>query len=264
MLLDAIVIVVRESLEAGVLISLLLSMLNRYLSPYWLIRGLLIGVVGTALYLINMPRISQWFDYVGQEVVNATLQYGLAVLLCLLLVISAARVELLRPKMVFLAMAIVAIALVREGSELMLYFINLVYQNVEYSQLATSAFVGLAIGASVGAFVYYLLAGLGGRQAQICYHILLSMIAAGMVSQGTQLLLQADWLPSGLPLWDSSWILSESSIPGMVAYAVFGYEANPSLIEVIFYVSTLAVLLVSQLISCKIVASSSQVSRQTI
>ena len=58
-----------------------------------------------------------------------------------------------------------------------------------------------------------------------------SDLAAGMVLQATQLLMQVDWLSSGEPLWDSSWFIAEASVVGQMAYAIFGYEATPSLIE---------------------------------
>ena len=41
------------------------------------------------------------------------------------------------------------------------------------------------------------------------------------------LLVQADWLPSQAPLWDTSAALPENSPPGQLLYALLGYEATP-------------------------------------
>jgi high-affinity iron transporter len=38
-----------------------------------------------------------------------------------------------------------------------------------------------------------------------------------------------------MPIWDSSKIMSETSIMGQIAYAVFGYEATPSIASVFTY-----------------------------
>ena len=54
--------------------------------------------------------------------------------------------------------------------------------------------------------------------------------------QASLLFIQADWLSYNMPVWDSSNIMSETSIIGQIAYAVFGYEATPSIASVFSYV----------------------------
>jgi high-affinity iron transporter len=73
--------------------------------------------------------------------------------------------------------------------------------------------------------------------------VLLAMIGAGMALQATQLLTQADWLEPGLPLWESSELLSENSMLGQMAYAVVGYEATPSAPEISAAAIALAAIL---------------------
>jgi high-affinity iron transporter len=60
--------------------------------------------------------------------------------------------------------------------------------------------------------------------------------------QAAGLLIQADWLSAGQPLWDTNTLLPEASIPGQVVYAVFGYEATPSLQEIIVYLGSLLII----------------------
>jgi high-affinity iron transporter len=57
------------------------------------------------------------------------------------------------------------------------------------------------------------------------------------------LLIQADWVPSHLPLWDTTDWLSESSVTGQLLYVLVGYEATPTAIQVAFYFGGLIVLL---------------------
>ena len=61
------------------------------------------------------------------------------------------------------------------------------------------------------------------------------LVAAGMSSQAALLLIQADWLPAQLPLWDSSGWLPETSVTGQVLYALVGYEATPTPVQAGFY-----------------------------
>ena len=61
-------------------------------------------------------------------------------------------------------------------------------------------------------------------------------------AHATQLLIQADWLPSELPIWNSNKLLSEQSIIGQLASANFGYEATPTLIQLYFYLVSLSLI----------------------
>ena len=61
------------------------------------------------------------------------------------------------------------------------------------------------------------------------------LIAAAMISQVIQQLIQADWIISQYPLWDTSNWINERSITGQLLYALIGYEATPTPIQVTAY-----------------------------
>ena len=240
MLLDAIIIVLQESLEAGILISLLLAIGNRWRHPLsWFYWGLAGGLGGSVLYAINLRHISEWFDYVGQEVLNASIQYAIYVcILILLWHLSTGRWRKSHSLLTTMSLIIV-FAMVREGSEIIVFYSGIIFSNGQLTTGLTSAFIGLTLGCSAGALCYYAVMAIAQNRAIGVQFLLLSVIAAGMVGQATQLLIQADWLPQGGPLWDTSQILPENSIPGQLAYAIVGYEATPTGVEVIFYCTAL-------------------------
>lgn len=240
MLLDAIIIVLRETIEAGVLISLLLSMANRqHYSARWLWLGLLGGTLGALAYAGSAATIATWLDYVGLEVFNASLQYLIwAALLVLIAMMSQSATRQWRWLRGLMAL-IVMLALTREGAEVLIFYSGFLVTESALSKPLTSGFVGLMIGMSVGALCYYLLMALRAGLALRWQLGLLTLVAAGMVMQATQLLIQADWLPTAMPLWNSSALLEESSVAGTLAYAVFGYEATPTLLEVTLYLLAL-------------------------
>ncbi len=68
---------------------------------------------------------------------------------------------------------------------------------------------------------------------------LLILIAGAMILQATQLLIQADIISSQQPLWNSSSLISERSLFGQMLYALLGYEATPTPIQVICYIASL-------------------------
>lgn len=241
MLLDAIITVLRETLEAGVVVSVLVSMGRwRGIRGHWVPGGLLLGLSGGVIYALDMRSLSQAFDYAGQEVVNASLQYSIAASLLALLALHARLKPLL---LTLLLVWVVALVVVREGAEIMIFFTALLSHEGMALKILSSGFVGLAIGASVGIVCFYCLNLLALNARMIAQIVLLAMIAAGMVAQGTQLLIQVDWVSAGPPLWNTNPWLNENSMTGQVAYAVFGYEATPSGIEVALYSASLTLAL---------------------
>jgi high-affinity iron transporter len=250
MLLSSVVLVLREVLEAALLFSLLM-VLSRNLGIrfHWVGVALLAGLLGAAIYGFNIDRVSDWFDGVGQEVVNAGLQLTIYVLLCSIAV-SAIRYRHSRFNYVYVMSARMGagltLAIVREGSEIMIYLSGFLrVEDLLVPVLAGSA-IGAGIGVSVGAVFYYTLLNINRAAAKVSGGVLLVFVAAGMASQATQLLIQADWLPSQYPLWDSSWLVGEQTVTGQLLYALVGYEATPTAVQLVVYVA--AILLMGSLV----------------
>jgi len=254
MLLNSVIIVLREVLEAALLISVFMAT-SRYLglSNRWVIIALILGGIGAAAYGYLLGPISELLDGVGQEVGNATLQLATF----LLLVPTAFQVsrrstlagrhgELLP----LLMAAAVMLAVVREGAEILVYVSGFWEVRDFLSAVGVGSLIGACIGLSVGVLVYFLLVALPAKRALLAYGTLLLLIAAGMSLQATALLIQADWISVTGALWNTSAILPEDSLVGQLLYAFVGYEASPSATEVIVYVSSMAVVAVAFLAGC--------------
>jgi high-affinity iron transporter len=151
----------------------------------------------------------------------------------------------------------VSLAVMREGFEVIVYMQGYVSVLPRFVNMLVGAVVGASIGISIGALVYYLVSNLSYRKALIVGIGLLSLVGAAMLSQAVLLLIQADWLPSQLPLWDSSTWLSEGSVTGQLLYALIGYEATPTALQASFYFGGLAILLVTMVIAVRSRRSSS-------
>lgn len=232
MLLDIIIIVLRETLEASILISVLLSVSkSQGVSFTWVPASLLAGLAGAVVYGSSLGVISEWFDYAGQEVVNAGLQFSIYLLVAALIPIQWRGLACLKRILRNLMSVVVFVALIREGAELYVFYSGFLHKEDVLLKALTSGFVGVAVGLSVGAIVFYALAMANQSKVKVFHAGVLLLVAAGMVLQATQLLIQVDWISSGEPLWDSSWFIAEASVVGQIAYAIFGYEATPSLIE---------------------------------
>jgi len=245
-LLNSVIIVLREVLEAALLITVLLAS-ARFLQirNRWVIAALIAGLIGAATYGYLLGPVSELFDGVGQEVCNAMLQFCAFLLLAAILFEIPRRVA--RPDrsaatLVSLLVITVAVALTREGAEILVYVSGFWGTSDLLSAVAIGSVIGACVGCSVGVLIYYLLLAQPIRYALPTAVVLLHLIGAGMASQATRLLTQADWISVSGPLWDTSHILSEQSLMGQLLYALVGYEASPSGVEVFAYVGSLVIL----------------------
>jgi len=252
MLLTSVILTLQETLEAAMLISILAVISrqqNRALA--WLIPGLLIGGLFAGIYAANMRHISEWFDYVGQEVVNALLQVSIALAIVLLTwVISSVRAEGANPQadpgrhrpllFALTAALTVTLAITREGSEIAVYLGGFLSQPDKLQAVLTGSAIGAGIGISIGFLVFYGLMALRGHAGTWAPVLLLALFCGNMLAQSALQLTQADLLPAGPFLWDSSAWLPESSIAGRLLYALVGYESRPSALEVCAYLAGLS------------------------
>ncbi len=261
MLLNSVIIILREVLEAALLFSVLLALSKQSaIKSQWVFWSVIMGISGAAVFGLNMAVVSEWFDYVGQEVTNAIIQLMIYFLLLIFismqfklylllkdeaLYMNVQRynktqiIQRLRSMLTFFMVVITTLAITREGAEMMLYFFSVTRNESHYSSTLIGMIIGFSIGVSVGFLFYYLLLSLHQKWSMIIALSLLILVSSGMISQATQLLIQADWIEAQLPLWDSTHLLSEQSVPGQLLYALIGYESTPSAIQVILYVSSM-------------------------
>lgn len=259
MLLNAVIFILRETLEAALVISVLLAIAAQFRkNTRWLIAGISAGVFGAYLYAANMKQLSAWFDYSGQEIVNAALHGAIVVLITVH--VAALVMRLLRDRAdqaglaaghrcypIYWASAasIVGLAVVREGSEIFLYLGRFYPQSPEGLAVVLGSGIGFGIGLSTGVILYYGLLGLSRRGKLAVSVTLLALFAGNMAAQSSLQLTQADWIPHTQALWDSSRFVSEHSVLGHILYAMFGYEATPSFIQVMSYLAGVVVVATS-------------------
>jgi high-affinity iron transporter len=252
------VIVFREVLEAALIIGIVAAATRDVPGrSRWIIGGLLLGLLGSALVASFTGTISEFADGVGQELFNAII-LGVAVLMLAWhniwmashgkeLATNAQKVgNSIREGMseCSVLLAVVGIAVLREGSETVLFL----YGIATSSQVGTSSMliggaIGIIAGVTVGYTLYKGLLRIPMRWFFSATSVLVLLLAAGMASQAAHYLIQADIIPSlASPLWDTSAVLPEKSVLGMLLHSLIGYEATPAGMQLVFYVTTLVAI----------------------
>ena len=139
----------------------------------------------------------------------------------------------------------VGLAVLREGSEIVLFLYGITLAGAGGGSVAMviGGALGLAAGAAAGTTIYLGLVSIPLRYLFTVTSWLVLLLAAGMASQGAAFLMQADLVPPlGSNLWDTSSLLSETSLAGRILHTLIGYSAQPAGIQVVFYLTTLVVI----------------------
>ncbi len=243
MLLSSVIIVLREVIEAALLFSIIIALSKQMnFNLKWIVWSLLSGIMGSIIYAMNISSVSEWFEGVGQEVTNAFIQLSLYFFLLIyiyLLIRFVYQQKISKQILVGIFIVISTLAITREGSEILLYFISVTHNENHLSAVLLGMIIGASIGISVGLLFYYLLQNMNPKWSIIVGTVLLILVGAGMVSQASLLLIQADWLEAQLPLWDVSDWLPEKSVLGQLLYALLGYEATPTATQFSLYLAGL-------------------------
>ena len=134
------------------------------------------------------------------------------------------------------------VAVLREGIELALFLTASVF-NSGVSDTVLGAFGGLILATLLGWGLYRATIKLNLRRFFQVTSILLVLFAAGLVAHGMHEFNEVNIVPSVIEhVWDTNAILYEHSVAGQVMTTLFGYNANPSLTEVLSYATYFLVL----------------------
>jgi high-affinity iron transporter len=234
MLLTSVVLILQETLEAALLISIL-AVITRLSGHrlWWAPIGMMAGLVMALVYASNISEISEWFDYTGQERTNALLQFSIA---ASIIALAALPFQPSRTRwFTMLCVLTVSLAITREGSEIALYLGGFLGQPDRVQPVLSGSAIGFGIGVSIGFLVYYGLLALGEPTSRRITLVLLALFCGNMLSQAALQLIQADVLHGGTALWDTTSLLSEDSLVGRLLYVFIGYESTPASGQVIAY-----------------------------
>jgi high-affinity iron transporter len=139
--------------------------------------------------------------------------------------------------------SVVFFAVVREGWETALFLFAISESSTPLST-SVGAVIGLVVSISLGVALYMGSRRLNLRQFFTVTGILLIVFAAGLLAHGIHEFQEAGLLPMTVEhVWDTNGIISEDSNSGLFLKALFGYNGNPSLLEVVAWLSFLAVAL---------------------
>ncbi len=257
-MLGALIIVFREVIEAGIIDGIVMAVTKGLRGSRLMAgAGVVAGVVGASLVAAFAGAIAEALNGVGQELFNASI---LSLAVCMLAwhniwmashgrQLAAEARQLGRDvrsgarSLVALAI-VIAVAVMREGSEVALFLYGLVAAGGATSRdLLVGSLLGLVAGVAVSAVTYFGLVTIPARRLFAVTSALITFLAAGLAAQAVNFLQQAGvvslWSDTA---WDTSAILSDTSLFGRVLHTLIGYADQPSVLQVVVYAATLATI----------------------
>ena len=259
-MLPSLLIVFREVFEAGLVIGIVMAVTSSVPGRgLWVAGGVAAGVLGACIVALFTGGLSELFGGSGQELFNAGI-LGFAVLMLgwhniwmarhgreMAAEMRAAGEAVATGAKSLAALAVVVmIAVLREGSEvvLFLYGVAAAQGGGDLGMVAGGA-AGLVLGALVCLLTYLGLITIPARYLFAVTSTLIALLAAGMAAQAIAFLQQANILTAfDETVWNTSWILSDSSLLGRALHTLIGYVDRPTAMQLIAYAATLAVILV--------------------
>ena len=258
-MLATALIVFREVLEAALVVSIVLAATRGVAGRgLWVSAGALAGLLGAAVVAVSAEAIAAAASGMGQELFNAAILFVAVIMLAWhniwmsrhgrelasnLKTVGAAVRSGTRPMTVLAA--VVAMAVLREGSELVLFLYGVAASAPHATgDMLSGAVAGMGAGAAIGAALYLGLVRIPGSLLFAVTGWMILLLAAGMAAQAAAFLVQADWLPAlGEKLWDSSALIADESLYGRMLHTLIGYTARPDGIQILFYLGTLGGIL---------------------
>ena len=257
-MLATLLLVFREVLEAALIVSIVAAA-TRGVSGRgrWIGGGIAAGVVGAGVVALFASGIADAMSGMGQEWFNAAVLLAAVAMIGWHVVWMARHGRELAAQMEFIGrevsvghrpltalLVVVAIAVLREGSEVVLFGYGMLAGGSTASGLIIGGVLGIVAGTAVGLALYFGLLRIPMRHFFSATNGLLILLAAGLASAAAGYLVQADAVPPLVDmLWDSSWLLTDDSFAGRTLHVLIGYTAQPSGVQILFYAATVALLM---------------------
>ena len=219
MLINTVVLFLRDTLPIFLLISVLLALPRvSTLAVAW--RVFLLVLLAVFTYP-QLGLVSQLSEGAGFEYLKSILFFIAWLGMCLVVLLPS---RMSNRFSLGLTLLIIGIGL-PNSLHFLVYFVSELSRNSDSTLLLLGTIIGLGISISIAILLNILLTHFVSKRAT--YFFATTFVAA-QTANIALLLEQTDTFPSPRQLWDSSTIISDNSEYGHLLNSLVGYEATPS------------------------------------
>jgi high-affinity iron transporter len=259
-MLATLVIFLRESVEASMIVAILLAYLNR-IGRREYFRDVFLGV-GAAVLLATVGGVIAYetirtYDGSRAQTIFETVTFLVAATVLTYMTFwmrnharslsreLRARADAALDGRARWGLALLAFQAVgREGLETVVFTLAIIFSTSVAGALAGGA-LGLAGGLGIAFVIYRLGHRLNLARFFTVIGVLLMVFAAGLLADSVQNMQELGWLPVlQEPMWHTARVLSEDSAFGDVLHSFFGYSDAPTPLQLLVYVGYLTVVII--------------------
>ena len=257
-MIESFLITSRETLEASLVVGIVLAYLNktdnknyRKTAYYGIIAGILASILAAVIFTFIAGGFTGKTEQIFEGV---TMLLGAFLLTTMIFWMLKQKhitkgiehkvhkhIEIGNPLLSHAGIfMLIFIAIIREGVETVIFLNAVNYANGINFLGGTLGIIAAVI---VGYLFFYSTRKVNLKKMFNISSILLVLFAAGLVAHGVHEFEEAGLAnPIVEHVWDSSQIINETSVLGSFLKGLFGYNANPSLLEMISYFAYLIVI----------------------
>ena len=246
----AALIALREGLEAALIVGIVLGYLRRigYMEgrrSVW--AGVIVAVVASLGLAFFIQLVGKELEGRAEEIFEGATMFLAVGVLTWMIFWMRSQARRIKPSLernvqdavetgTKWGLILVAfIAVFREGVETALFLSAAAFASDGRGTLIGAA-LGLAAAILIGYLIYVSTMKLDIRLFFNITSVLLLLFAAGLLAHGIHEFQEAELIPTvNEQIWDTNHLLDEDSNVGQILKAVFGYNGNPSLEEVVGY-----------------------------
>ena len=265
-MLGVALLVFREVLEAALIVSIVAAATRGVARRgIYISGGIALGVLGAVLVALCAGAIAEALNGSGQELFNACVLFAAVLMIAWHVIWMSSHARELVQHMqavggavkagsssLGMLFAVVALAVLREGSEIVLFLYGMAAGGAGVGGLVSGIPLGVIGGVAIGFALYFGLLRIPLRYFFTATNWMLVLLAAGLASTGARFLLQADWIPAlGNQVWNTSALLSNGSVVGQALHILVGYDAHPAGIQIAFWLAVVVLLLIGMRMSTR-------------
>ena len=258
-MIASLLVAFREGVEASLIVGIVMGYLRktgqtRYTRYAW--AGVIAAIVVSVVVALVIQAVGAELEGTAEQVFEGVLMFvAVAMLTSMVFWMRfhsrtlksslenelGAAVRQGHPRSLFIT---TFVAVVREGIETALFISALTF-TADSGSTILGALLGLLIAALVGYLIYVSTIRLNLRHFFDITTVILLVVGAGLFARGIHEFQEAHLLfTSNEHVWNTSSLLDENSTVGQVVKALVGYNASPSLEEVVGYLGYVVFALV--------------------
>ena len=257
-MLASLIVVFRESLEAGLIVGIALAATRGVARRgSWIAAGIAAGMAGAALLAAFAGALSDALDGAGQEIFTAAVLAIAVIMLGWHVTWMSAHARELSAQMravgkdvklghrpLAALSVVVGVAVLREGAEVVLFLFGIASGGGQSATaMAVGGLAGLALAAAASFALYRGLTSIPLHRLFGVTNGLIMLLAAGMAGQCAATLHAADLIPGwGERVWNTGFLVDDGGIAGRTLHALAGYTARPCGVQLAAWLGTLGLL----------------------